>query len=102
MAIRDRVLDTVKSTARSFGFSEIDIPSVEPLDLYRAKSGEELLGQTLNFRDRSGREVTLLPEATPSVVRMLTARKDLPKPVRWFCLPKIWRYEEPQSGRLRE
>ncbi|HLH86635.1 MAG TPA: histidine--tRNA ligase [Thermoplasmataceae archaeon] len=102
MEIRDRVLDTVKSTARSFGFSEIDIPSVEPLDLYRAKSGEELLGQTFNFRDRSGREVTLLPEATPSVVRMLTARKDLPKPVRWFCLPKIWRYEEPQSGRLRE
>ncbi|MEM0158940.1 MAG: histidine--tRNA ligase [Thermoplasmataceae archaeon] len=102
MEIRDQVFDKIKAVVRSFGFKQIDIPSLEPLDLYRIKSGDELLGQTFNFSDRSGREVTLLPEATPSVVRMLTSRKDIPKPVRWFCLPKIWRYEEPQSGRLRE
>lgn len=99
---RDSMLSTVKKVARSFGYQIIDFPSVEPLDLYRIKSGEELVSQTFSFTDKGGREVTLIPEATPSVVRMLTAKKDLPRPVRWFSLPKIWRYEEPQSGRLRE
>ncbi len=88
--------------ARSFGFRMIDIPSLESLDLYRLKSGDELVGQTFSFTDKGGREVTMVPEATPSVVRMLTSRKDIPRPVRWFSIPKIWRYEEPQSGRLRE
>ncbi len=99
---RDRMLSEIKKVARSFGYQIIDFPSVEPLDLYRIKSGEELVSQTFSFTDKGGREVTLIPEATPSVVRMLTSKKDLPKPVRWFSLPKIWRYEEPQSGRLRE
>lgn len=99
---RDSMLSTVKKVARSFGYQIIDFPSVEPLDLYRIKSGDELVSQTFSFTDKGGREVTLIPEATPSVVRMLTAKKDLPRPVRWFSLPKIWRYEEPQSGRLRE
>ena len=100
--IRDHMFSTAKSVARSFGYKIIDFPSLELLDLYRVKSGEELLGQTFSFMDKGGREVTMIPEATPSVVRMLTAKKDLPKPVRWFCLPKLWRYEEPQSGRVRE
>ena len=96
------VLKLAQDVARSFGFQHIDMPSLEPLDLYRLKSGDELVSQTFSFTDKGGREVTMIPEATPSVVRMLTARKDLPRPVKWFSLPKLWRYEEPQSGRLRE
>lgn len=95
-------LNVAQEVARSFGFRHIDIPSLESLDLYRLKSGEELVSQTFSFTDKGGREVTMVPEATPSVVRMLTARKDLSRPVKWFSIPKIWRYEEPQSGRLRE
>ncbi len=99
---RENMFNTAKRVAHSFGFQIIDFPSLEPLDLYRIKSGDELVSQTFSFVDKGGREVTMIPEATPSVVRMLTSKKDLQKPVRWFSLPKIWRYEEPQSGRLRE
>ncbi len=95
-------LDVAQDVAKSFGFRHIEIPSLESLDLYRLKSGEELVSQTFSFTDKGGREVTMVPEATPSVVRMLTARKDLPRPVKWFSMPKIWRYEEPQAGRVRE
>lgn len=102
MEPKDCFLQTAKSVARSFGYSMVDYPSIEPMELYTEKSGEELVGQTFSFTDRGGRRVTLLPEATPSVMRMITSRKDIPRPVRWFGIPKIWRYEEPQSGRLRE
>ncbi|MCL4479897.1 MAG: histidine--tRNA ligase [Candidatus Thermoplasmatota archaeon] len=102
MEPRRRMFSIAEATAELFGFGRIDYPSLEYLDLYRIKSGEELLNQTFSFTDRGGREVTMLPEATPSTVRLLTSRKDIPRPVRWYSLPKIWRYEEPQSGRLRE
>lgn len=102
MEPKDRFFENAKKVARSFGYSMIDYPSLESIELYLDKSGEELLGQTFSFTDKGGRNVTLLPEATPSVMRMLTSRKDLPRPVRWFGIPKIWRYEEPQSGRVRE
>lgn len=96
------ILNLADKVASSFGFHRIDMPSLESLDLYKLKSGEELVSQTFSFVDKGGREVTMIPEATPSVVRMLTSRKDLPRPVKWYCYPKLWRYEEPQSGRLRE
>lgn len=96
------MLNLADQVATSFGFQRIDMPSLESLELYKLKSGEELVSQTFSFVDKGGREVTMIPEATPSVVRMLTSRKDLPRPVKWFCHPKLWRYEEPQSGRLRE
>ncbi|MCL4329377.1 MAG: histidine--tRNA ligase [Candidatus Thermoplasmatota archaeon] len=99
---REKIFSVAERVSRSFGYEKIDFPSLEPMDLYRMKSGEELVGQTFSFVDRGGREVTLVPEATPSVVRMLVSRKDLSWPVRWFSFPKFWRYEEPQSGRLRE
>lgn len=102
MEPRKRMFSVAETTAELFGFGRIDYPSLEYLDLYRIKSGDELLNQTFSFIDRGGREVTMLPEATPSTVRLLTSRKDIPRPVRWYSLPKIWRYEEPQSGRLRE
>ncbi len=102
MRARRLVFDKINSTARSFGFHEIDAPSVERLELFRVKSGDEIVRQTFSFVDKGGREITLIPELTPSVARMLASRKDLVKPVKWFAFPKMWRYEEPQSGRLRE
>ncbi len=102
MRARRLVFDKIYQVARSFGFHEIDAPSVELLDLFRIKSGEEIVKQTFSFVDKGGREITLIPELTPTVSRMIAARKDLTKPVKWFAFPKMWRYEEPQSGRLRE
>ncbi len=102
MRARRIVFNKICSVAREFGFHEIDAPSVEYLDLFRIKSGEEIVKQTFSFVDKGGREITLIPELTPSVARMIAARKDLVKPVKWFSFPKMWRYEEPQSGRLRE
>ncbi|BAB59297.1 tRNA synthetase His [Thermoplasma volcanium GSS1] len=102
MEIEKFIFETASSVAESYGFKRIDFPSLEYIDLYRIKSGEELLNQTYSFTDRGGREVTLIPEATPSTVRMLTSRKDIAKPVRWYSFPKVWRYEEPQAGRFRE
>ncbi len=102
MRARRIVFDRIFSVARAFGFHEIDAPSVEMLDLFRIKSGEEIVKQTFSFVDKGEREITLIPELTPSVARMIAARKDLIKPVKWFSFPKMWRYEEPQSGRLRE
>ncbi len=102
MRARRIVFDKIYSIAKSFGFHEIDAPSVELLDLFRIKSGEEIVKQTFSFVDKGGREITLIPELTPTVARMLVARKNIVKPVKWFSMPKMWRYEEPQSGRLRE
>ncbi len=102
MYIRKRVFETIKDVAENFGFSEIDGPSVEPLELFEVKSGQELVSQTFSFRDKSDRLVTLIPEITPTVSRMIAKRKDLSVPVKWYSFPKLWRYEEPQSGRLRE
>ena len=99
---RKKIFTVAEESAESLGFRKVDFPSLEYLDLYRLKSGEELVGQTFSFMDKGGREVTMIPEATPSVVRMITARKDLIKPIRWYSIPKIFRYEEPQSGRYRE
>lgn len=102
MEIRENIFSTMRERARVFGFRPIDYPSLELLEMFRLKSGDEILSQTYSFRDRGDREITLIPEATPSTVRMLVARKDLPRPVRWYNIPKLWRYEEPQSGRTRE
>ena len=102
MMPRKKIFKVAEESAESLGFKKVDFPSLEYLDLYRLKSGEELVGQTFSFVDKGGREVTMIPEATPSVVRMITARKDLIKPIRWYSLPKIFRYEEPQAGRYRE
>ena len=102
MEVRNYFFKKITNAAENFGYQLIDFPSLEPLDLYRLKSGTELVNQTFSFTDKGGREVTMIPEATPSTVRLLTARKDLPRPVRWYSFPKVWRYEEPQEGRFRE
>lgn len=93
-----------REVVESFGYEEIDAPIVEPMELYRAKTGEEIVEQqTFSFTDRGGREVTLRPEMTPTVSRMVAAqRQNLAYPTRWYSIPNIWRYERPQRGRLRE
>ncbi|MEO8336577.1 MAG: ATP phosphoribosyltransferase regulatory subunit, partial [bacterium] len=89
--------------ARRYAFVEYDGPPLEPLELYTKKSGAEIVGQLYNFVDKGGREVALRPEMTPTVARMVAARANaLRKPVRWFSMPQLFRYERQQRGRLRE
>jgi histidyl-tRNA synthetase len=92
-----------RDVARRFGYAEYDGPPLEPLDLYTRKSGDEIVGQLYNFEDKGGRAITLRPEMTPTVARMVAARANaLRKPVRWFSIPQLFRYERQQKGRLRE
>ena len=102
-AQRSWIFDRWRDAARGFGFVEYDGPPLEPLELYTRKSGEEIVGQLYSFTDKGGREITLRPEMTPSVARMVAARANaLRKPVRWFSIPQLFRYERQQKGRLRE
>ncbi|WP_227357629.1 histidine--tRNA ligase [Haladaptatus salinisoli] len=96
------VVDAVEAAAREFGFREIDAPSVELTNLFRVKSGEEIVEQTYSFEDKGGREVTLIPEQTPTRARLVQQRKDLGTPIKWFDTSKRWRYEAIQKGRDRE
>ena len=98
-----RLIDTVEETAREFGFREVNTPALERTELYRVKSGDELLDQTYSFEDRGGREVTLTPEQTPTRARMVQAKRQaLSAPIKWFDTSKRWRYEQVQKGRDRE
>src|SRR5438477_4168740 len=102
-AVRTAILSAWRDVARRFGFVEYDGPPLEPLELYTKKSGDEIVGQLYNFTDKGGREVALRPEMTPTLARMVAARANaLRKPVRWFSLPQLFRYERQQKGRLRE
>jgi histidyl-tRNA synthetase len=102
-AERSHIVDAWRSVARRFAFSEYDGPPLEPLELYTKKSGDEIVGQLYNFEDKGGRQVALRPEMTPTVARMVAARANaLRKPVRWFTMPQLFRYERQQKGRLRE
>ena len=92
-----------RDVARRFAFSEYDGPPLEPLELYTKKSGDEIVGQLYNFTDKGGREITLRPEMTPTLARMAAAKANaLRKPIRWFSMPQLFRYERQQRGRLRE
>ncbi|MCJ7479184.1 MAG: histidine--tRNA ligase [Candidatus Nanohaloarchaeota archaeon QJJ-7] len=102
MEARREVFDRIEETVRSFGFREIDTPSLETLDLFLVKSGEELVEQTYSFEDKGERDVTMVPEQTPSRARILADRKELSMPAKWYSTSKRWRYESTQRGRLRE
>lgn len=104
MAIEDYIFDIWQKTAESFGYEKYAASVLEPADLYKAKSGEEIVNeQTYTFRDRGEREVTLRPEMTPTVARLVAAhRRELSLPLRWYSIPNLFRYEQPQRGRLRE
>src|SRR5438067_6174823 len=102
-AERAYILNTWRSVARRYAFVEYDGPPLEPLELYTRKSGEEIVGQLYNFVDKGGRDVALRPEMTPTFARMVASRANaLRKPVRWFSVPQLFRYERQQRGRLRE
>jgi len=103
LALRTHIFRTWRTVATRYGFEEYDGPPLEPLELYTAKSGEEIVGQLYNFVDKGGRDVALRPEMTPTLARMVAARANgLRKPIRWFSIPQLFRYERQQRGRLRE
>jgi histidyl-tRNA synthetase len=103
LAERNFLFGVWRDVARRFGFVEYDGPPLEPLELYTRKSGDEIVGQLYTFEDKGGRQVALRPEMTPTFARMVSARANaLRKPVRWFSVPQLFRYERQQKGRLRE
>jgi len=104
MALRNYLYDKVRNASQVFGYQEWDGPFLETIELYAAKSGEELVKkQSFTFTDRGGELVTLRPELTPSFARMIAAKQnELTYPVRWWSFGPFWRYESPQKGRTRE
>jgi histidyl-tRNA synthetase len=103
LATRNYLMSVWRDVARKYGFVEYDGPPLEPLDLYTRKSGDEIVGQLYTFTDKGGREVALRPEMTPTLARMVAAKAAaLRKPIRWFSVPQLFRYERQQKGRLRE
>src|SRR2546428_3800192 len=103
LALRNHLFATWRDVARRYGFQEYDGPPLEPLELYAEKSGEEIVQQLYAFVDKGGRNVALRPEMTPTLARMVGARAQaLKKPIRWFAIPQLFRYERQQRGRLRE
>src|SRR6056297_2627795 len=103
MTARREVIDTVEAAAARYGFREIGTPTLEATELYTDKSGDEIVDQLYNFTDQGGREVTLTPELTPTVARMVVAKSQaLSKPIKWYSTRPFWRYEQVQQGRFRE
>ena len=103
LARRTHIFRAWRAVTRKYAFVEYDGPPLEPLELYTRKSGDEIVGQLYSFTDKGGREVSLRPEMTPTFARMVGARASaLRKPVRWFSIPQLFRYERAQRGRLRE
>jgi len=102
-AFRNYLFATWRKVARSFGFLEYDGPTLEPTELYKKKSGEELKTQLFRFVDKGERDVCLRPEMTPTLARIVAAReRDFRKPLKWFSISPFFRFEKPQKGRLRE
>ena len=104
MAFRQWLYAKIRTVSEQFGYQEYDGPFLERLDLYAAKSGEELVNeQSFVFKDRGGEMIALRPELTPSLARMVAARgQQLARPLRWWSFGPFWRYERPQKGRSRE
>src|SRR6266853_2711168 len=103
LALKNHIFATWRAVAARYGFEEYDGPPLEPLDLYTQKSGDEIVQQLYSFTDKGDRQVALRPEMTPSLARMVGARAQaLKKPIRWFSIPQLFRYERQQRGRLRE
>src|SRR6476661_10068308 len=103
LALRAHIFRTWRTVATRYGFEEYDGPPLEPLDLYTTKSGDEIVGQLYNFVDKGERAVALRPEMTPTLARMVAAaERAYKKPIKWFAIPQLFRYERQQKGRLRE
>jgi histidyl-tRNA synthetase len=102
LARRNHIFRLWRQTAHTFGFAEYDAPVLEPLELYKAKSGDEIEGQLFSFTDKGGRDVALRPEMTPTVCRLVGARANaLKRPIKWFSIAEFYRYERMQKGRGR-
>src|SRR3954452_11066308 len=100
---RQYIFDRWRSVARSYGFREYDGPPLETLELFTTKSGDEIVGQLYNFVDKGQRAIALRPEMTPTLARMIAAHeRNYKKPIKWFAIPQLFRYERQQKGRLRE
>jgi histidyl-tRNA synthetase len=103
MAVRNFIIDGWKKVSIRNGFEEYDGPILEHLQMYTQKSGEEIVEQLFSLKDRGGRDLALIPEMTPSLARMVNQKiNSLPKPIKWFSVPRLFRAERPQKGRLRE
>ncbi|MEX2013455.1 MAG: ATP phosphoribosyltransferase regulatory subunit [Parcubacteria group bacterium] len=104
MAIENYIFNTWRKTAEKFGYVEYSASILEPTEIYTEKSGMEIVNeQTFTFTDRGDRSVTLRPEITPTLARMVAARRrNLKFPLRWYSIPNLFRYERPQRGRKRE
>jgi histidyl-tRNA synthetase len=104
MAVQNYIFSVWRKVAEKFGYEEYSASPLEPTEIYSEKSGEEIVSQqTFTFTDRGGRSVTLRPEMTPTLARMVAARrKTLKFPLRWYSIPNLFRYERPQRGRRRE
>ena len=104
MRFRNWMFGKLSEAVRSFGYLEYGGPMIESFDLYAAKSGEEIVNQQLySFVDRGERKIAVRPEMTPTLARMVAAKvSEIPRPIRLFSIPNVWRYERPQKGRLRE
>src|SRR5215469_1631755 len=100
---RQHIFNNWRSVARRYNFREYDGPPLEPLELFTTKSGEEIVGQLYNFIDKGDRNIALRPEMTPTLARMVAAHeRQYKKPIKWFAIPQLYRYERHQKGRLRE
>ncbi len=103
MRLRNWIGDAWRRVSLRNGFEEYDAPIFEYLDLFTIKSGQEIAEQLFNFVDRGGRNLAIRPEITPSLARMVNAKINaLPRPIKWFSIPRLCRAENPQKGRLRE
>jgi histidyl-tRNA synthetase len=103
MLQRRNMFDILRKTAIKFGFKEVEAPAIENFELIKAKSGEEIAQQMFMLEKRSDERIALRAELTPSMTRMfINKQKEIQKPVKWFCISRMWRYEAPQKGRLRE
>jgi histidyl-tRNA synthetase len=100
---RQFIFEQWRAVARRYGFREYDGPPLEPLELFTTKSGAEIVGQLYNFVDKGDRAISLRPEMTPTLARMVAAHeRNYKKPIKWFAIPQLFRYERQQKGRLRE
>ena len=104
MREREYLFKIIKETVELFGYEPYDGPLLEEVDLYQAKSGQELIDEQIySFTDRGGRSMAIRPEMTPTLARMIAQiHRETPKPIRWYSIPNLYRYERPQRGRLRE
>lgn len=103
MAVRNFIVDGWKAASIRNGFVEYDGPIFEYLQMYQIKSGDEIVEQLFNFEDRGGRHLAIRPEITPTLARMVNQQVNaLPRPIKWFSVPRLCRAERPQKGRLRE